>query len=190
MSGFYAEPRISATVEVHKDWKINAAWGIYNQFINKTAVVDSTINYSYFWTAANNQNIPVLTSQHWVGGLSYDNNNLTINVEGYLKNTEGMTWFVSGTDLIERGYYTGRGRSYGIDFFVKKSFKDNLVWLAYTLSKSEEQFSFFQKPVYRPALHDQRHELKLAGILNIKSFYFSTNYVFGSGFERTAEILG
>ena len=31
-------------------------------------------------------------------------------------------------------------------------------------------------------MHDQRHELKIAGLAKIKSFHFSANYVFGSGF--------
>jgi len=35
---------------------------------------------------------------------------------------------------------------------------------------------------YRLAPQDQRHELKAAAIFNVKSFSFSGNYVFGSGF--------
>ena len=31
-------------------------------------------------------------------------------------------------------------------------------------------------------MHDQRHELKLAGLAKYKSLHFSVNYVFGSGF--------
>ena len=35
---------------------------------------------------------------------------------------------------------------------------------------------------YRRAPQDQAHELKLAVLLNFDPFYFSTNYVYGSGF--------
>jgi len=189
LSRFYVEPRVSASVKAGENWKVNAAWGIYNQFIAKTAIVDSVANYAYFWTAANNGNIPVLRSRHLVGGLTYDNNNFTVSIEGYHKTVDGLTRYVSGTKRIRKGYYSGDGRSYGIDVFIKKSFKENMAWLAYSLSRSEERFPFNRGRGYRPALHDQRHELKLAGILNIKSFYISANYVFGSGFERATATL-
>ena len=37
-------------------------------------------------------------------------------------------------------------------------------------------------------MHDQRHELKVAGLAKIKSFHFSANYVFGSGFPDPAQL--
>ncbi len=36
--------------------------------------------------------------------------------------------------------------------------------------------------MYLYALQDQRHELKLAAMLNFDPVYFSTSYVYGSGF--------
>jgi hypothetical protein len=59
-----------------------------------------------------------------------------------------------------------------------------VVWVSYTLSKTEEHFPFYIRQYYQPAPQDQRHEFKFAGVFNFKSFYFSANYVYGSGFER------
>jgi hypothetical protein len=56
--------------------------------------------------------------------------------------------------------------------------------VSYTLSKTEEHFPFYIRQYYRPAPQDQRHELKFAGVMNVKSFYLSASYVYGSGFER------
>ena len=50
------------------------------------------------------------------------------------------------------------------------------------MSKTEEAFPYFTDDEYRRALHDQRHELKLAAILNLRPAYISANYVYGSGF--------
>ena len=58
-----------------------------------------------------------------------------------------------------------------------------MAWISYTVSKTEEHLSYNAPGVYQLAPHDQRHELKMVGIYNLKSFYFSANYVYGSGFE-------
>lgn len=181
---WFLEPRISATVKFTDDLKLNASWGLYNQFIAKTSVVDSAYNFAYFWTNADEENIPVLNAQHFVGGLSYNKNGFTFSSEGYYKTTEGITRFFNGNRSLERGFYEGNARSYGLDFYLKKEYKRHLAWISYTLSKTEEHFPFYIKEYYKLAPHHQTHELKLAAIVNLNSFYISANYVYGSGFER------
>jgi hypothetical protein len=70
----------------------------------------------------------------------------------------------------------------GIDFFVQKDWKFLSAWVAYSLAKVEESWPDLPNSDYRRAPQDQAHELKLAVLLNFDPFYFSTNYVYGSGF--------
>ena len=72
---------------------------------------------------------------------------------------------------------------------VKKYFKKHEVWASYTLSKTEEHFNSMPIDVYRDAPQDQRHEVKGAMLLNFKPFFFSTNYVYGSGFRTPSSIF-
>ncbi len=181
---WYAEPRMSASFKLSEEVKLNAAWGLYNQFMSKTPIVDSLSNFAYFWTNSDNVDIPVLHAQHWVGGLSYYKNGFTINAETYYKTTTGLTRFFNGSKRFKRGFYTGHARSSGLDIFIKKEYKRQTAWVSYSLSKTEEYFPFYPRNEYQPSPHDQRHELKFAGIFNYRSFYFSANYVYGSGFER------
>ncbi|MBK6285893.1 MAG: TonB-dependent receptor [Draconibacterium sp.] len=181
---WYTEPRISTSVNLSEEFKLNAAWGLYNQFMSKTSIVDSSFNYAYFWTNSDEVNIPVLRAQHWVGGISYFKSGLTVSAEAYFKPTSGITRFYNGSNRFERGFYAGDARSTGLDIFIKKEYKRQMAWISYSLGKTEEHFQFYARDVYKPAPHDQRHELKLAGIFNYKSFYFSANYVYGSGFNR------
>jgi hypothetical protein len=150
----------------------------------KTSVVDSTLNFSYFWTNSDETLIPVLHGRHLVGGLSYNKNGYTASVEAYHKITDGITRFFNGTQFLSRGFYEGEGRSYGIDLFLKKEYKKHMAWISYSYSKADEHFPFYIRDYYLPAPHQQTHELKLAGIINLNSFYLSANYVYGSGFER------
>jgi hypothetical protein len=180
----YFEPRVSASVNLTENFTVNAAWGLYNQFLSKTSVVDSSNNFSYFWINADDTKIPVLRAEHWVGGISYHKNGLTISTETYHKNTKGINRFFNGNKRIDRGFYQGNAKSYGLDFYIKKDYKRHTAWVSYTLSKTQEHFPFYVRDYYKPAPHHQTHELKMAAIVNVGSFYLSSNFVYGSGFER------
>ena len=176
----YIQPRISALFKINDRLNFNSSWGIYNQFIAKSSVLDEVGNYNYIWTICDNKEIPVLKSRHFVVGGAYESNGFTFSVDGFIKYTDGLTRFVR--IRRDESIYRGKGKSSGLDFFIKKDYNGHSAWISYTLSKTEEYFSYFKANSYERALHDQRHELKFAALVNIKSFYISANYVFGSGF--------
>ena len=182
LNKLYIQPRLSTSIRISEFVKLNAAAGIYNQFISKSSVVDEQGNYRYIWTTCDNIDVPVLRAVHWVIGSSYYHNDLTFSVEAYYKRTDGLTRFVKKSQRLNDLKYKGEGRSLGIDFFVKKDFGGHSAWVSYTLSKTEERFNYFVINKFRQAPQDQRHELKAAAIFNFRPFSFSANYVFGSGF--------
>lgn len=188
---FYPEPRLSASYRLTENTKLSASWGIYNQFMYKIANVDRDQNYNYFWVTSNNK-IPVLHAKHWVAGINYFKNDLTLNFEAYYKTTANLSrrYFESHTinGIVENRYFTkvGDAKIYGIDLYVKKEWGHHAVWASYTLSKSLERLRPINQPtvgVYELAPQDQRHEFKIAGIVKLRNFYFSANYVYGSGLE-------
>ncbi len=181
----YVQPRLSTTIKLTDYVRFNAAWGVYNQFISKSSVIDNQGNYRYIWSSCDNLQIPVLQAEHYVAGSSYHHNDLTFSLEAYFKNTKGLTRVVNTNQDYRGLIYEGKGRSYGLDFFVRKDFGLHSAWISYTLSKTEEKFSYFPKNEFLPAPQDQRHELKIAALFNVKPFNFSANYVFGSGFPLT-----
>jgi len=186
LNRIYVQPRLSASFRLTEFAKLNLAWGVYNQFISKSSVIDNQGNYRYIWTACDNKQIPVLKAVHWVVGGSYHHDDLTVSVESYYKSTDGLTRYINRDLNYNNLIYNGTGRSYGIDFFVRKDFKGHSAWISYTLSKTEENFSYFPKGEYLPAPQDQRHEVKVATLFNVKPFNFSAIYVFGSGFPLTS----
>ena len=193
---YYLEPRISATYKLHEHLKLNASWGLYNQFMYKVANVDRDENYTYLWVTSNKRT-PALTAMHSIVGLNYFKNDLTINIEGYYKNIDNIsqrafeTQMVNGRPEDHYFLYTGDAKTYGIDTYVKKDFGHHSIWASYTLSKALERLGHPGKPLpdYVLAPHDQRHEFKIAGIFNIKNFYLSANYVYGSGMEILREVF-
>jgi len=186
----YIQPRIHVSIEPDNHWRINGSAGIYNQFISETSVIDELGNKRYVWAICNNDDIPVLHSRHLVGGLNYRNKGFTIGVEGFHKTTTGITRYVNLWRLGIEDVYQGNARMYGMDLLVKQYFKKHELWASYTLSKTEEHFPYMPEDVdYRYAPQDQRHEIKGALLLNFSPFFFTTNYVYGSGFMPPLSLL-
>ncbi len=176
----FFQPRLSLLYRVNDYLRINSAAGIYNQFVAKNMIIETSGNYRLAWSVCDNSKVSVLNSQSLTFGLTYNKKGFIFTAEGYLKNTGGITRFVetgTGTDL-----YEGDSKTKGVDIFIKKDFMDQTIWISYTLSKTVEHFPYFPTTGFIPAMHDQRHELKLAGLAKFKSFHFSVNYVLGSGF--------
>jgi hypothetical protein len=176
----YFQPRFSVMYRINDNFRINSAFGIYNQFIEKNMIMDASGNYKLVWNLCDDYEISVLNSYGYTFGFFFNKNNYTVSIEGYLKQTGGITRYLETGEGIAR--YEGDGKTKGLDFFVKKEFKNQTLWISYTLSKTEEHFPYFPTEEYIPAMHDQRHEIKLAGLAKLKSFHFSANYVYGSGF--------
>jgi hypothetical protein len=185
----YLQPRLSASINLNKYTKLNLAWGKYSQFIAQSSVLDQSGNYRYLWTTCDNVQVPVLNSEHYVVGSSYKRNGFNFSLEGYFKNTDGLTRFINKNQQIGNTIYQGEGKSYGIDLFLRKDYGPHAAWISYTLSKTLEWFPYFPSSQFMRAPQDQRHELKAAILLDFKPFSFSANYIFGSGFPLNSGTL-
>jgi len=176
----YFDPRIGLSYRASGNIKLNASWGRYHQYLVKSSVVDEYDNYRYTWTIADNREIPVMVSHHYVVNGAYTLPEFLFSIDAFYKENEGLTRFVR---YKQNNYnINGISRSYGIDFYGKKDFKGHSVWASYSLSKTEEYYPFYVDERYRRALQDQRHEVKVAGLFNLGSFHLSASYIYGSGF--------
>ncbi|WP_423126762.1 TonB-dependent receptor domain-containing protein [Gaoshiqia sp. Z1-71] len=189
-----AEPRVDASYRLSNDIKVNAAWGRYYQFMYKIGYVDRDKNYTYLWTTGD-KNAQTLNATHWITGINYLRNHLTIDLEGYYKTAKNLNRQVLEQRIVDGkmtdGYYAyyGDARIYGIDAYIKKDFGENSCWASYTISKSMERLAPDNShlPAYRPAPQDQRHEFKVAAIIKVRKLYLSANYIYGSGMEIIKE---
>ncbi len=181
----YFEPRLSAIVKPDETWTFSLAWGLYNQYVTHTSAVDNQGNYRYLWTVCDNVDIPVLKAMHTVASVGFAKNGYLISLEGYYRTVKGLSRYVQYKDIVAPDIYHGNGRSYGMDVMIKKDYRGSAIWIAYSLSKTEEWFNYFPNSYYRRAPQDQRHEFKTGLMLNFSPFYLSADYVYGSGFPIT-----
>ncbi len=178
----FADPRLSASFFPNDRFKINIAWGIYHQFVMRSSVLDNQGNYKYLWVVANNTDVPVLSANHYVLGATYNIGSFIFNIETYYKQTFGLTRFIRSVKYNIQDVFNGKSKSYGIDFLVKQNIRSHSIWVSYSLSSTEELFDYFLNGQYRISPQDQRHEIKIAGLLNFDPLFLSADYVYGSGF--------
>ena len=174
----FVQPRMAVRIRPHSNWNINIATGLYQQFISENSIIDKFYNHIYHWSIADGRQVPVLEIFQQVVNVNYQHKKVDFKLNGYYKYLRNMvTYLIDNPRPI-----IGVGRTYGLDFDIRTRIKKQQFWLTYSLSKTEECFCQNQaNKKFVPALHDQRHEVKLAGLLTHSNFQFSFNYILGSG---------
>lgn len=174
------QPRLRSSVTIWDALKLNLTWGVYNQFISMSSVFDPEGNIRYFWDVGGDGK-PVLQSDILGGGISWNRQGILVNAELYYRRTEGMQRYVMYPAFYE--YSSGLSRTQGFDLFIKKDFNRHTIWFSYTHNNSEEHFDTYPEDAFRPTYNLLKNEFKAAAIFNFDPIYFSSNYVFGTGFN-------
>jgi len=120
-------------------------------------------------------------------------NGFDLSIEGYYKRLDNIVEFKDGANLsfnrsIETEVVNGRGRAYGLEFYLKKSILNFTGWISYTFSRSEIQIDsqFPDEEVnngeFFPANNDRKHDLSITGIYKISERWsVSGNFIYNTG---------
>lgn len=194
----YIEPRVSASYQLSDKISLKAAWGQYYQFINRIVREDVTAGSRDFWLLANDQDVPVSSATHYIGGISYENDNYLFSVETYRKDMTGLSEFtlrfnranlIGDNNTNNQNFFKGTGYSQGVEFLAQRKVGKFTGWTSYTLSEVIYNFpEISEKPFH--ALQDQTHEFKLVGSYNIGKWTLSSTWVYATGKPYTAPIGG
>lgn len=184
----YFEPRISLITDVSDDFKLKVSTSKHFQFVSQLVAFD--INQlglnNEIWVASNNIEIPVIESNQWMGGFIYKKDNWTLDVEGYVKELDGITTLTNNfVSLPEQPPFSiGKSRIRGIDLLLKRRIGRYRTWLSYTLSQS--LYDFIQlTPEAVPGTHDQRNVMQWVHTYKVKEWEFSLGWQRRSGLPTT-----
>jgi ferric enterobactin receptor len=192
----YFEPRFSASYVINNNFTLKAATGQFYQFINEVTREDIVNGNRNFWVISNNSNIPVGMARHYMAGLSYENNQFLIDLEGYYKTLGGLTQYSvtqtglnpgSTTNTIVQNFYNGTGKAKGIELLLQKKLGNYTGWISYTLADAENKFAVFGNTYY-PADQDIRHEFKAINMYHYYRWNFSAVFIFSTGHPYTAPL--
>ena len=141
------------------------------------------------------KDIRPVTADHYSAGVYYDGlPGWEFSVEGYWKEMYNLMEYKEGVQFVfssdgwEDQVETGRGRAYGLEFFIQKTAGKTTGWISYTLSRSERWFPDGSINMGRPFpyKYDRPHAFNLT--LNHKfseKVDVSLSWIFSSGSTMT-----
>jgi hypothetical protein len=212
VESFKADPRLSGWWKPIPEVRLKAGYGIYTQEIHRVEEEDIVGGSSHIWLLTNRKR-PFARSQQLIAGVAWEKPHFLIDAEGYYKQLNGLLtisermrsyWEIKQYPFEpdEVALFEGCGTAKGIDLLIQLKncgfplFNKELLydgWLAYTLSRTENQFKVFNNGNPFPASNDHTHELKLVNSVDVKladwsHLNFGAVWIYATGAPYTAPI--
>ncbi len=175
--------------------EVSSVKGSYNRMVQYLHLISNTTasNPLDVWVPSTPNIRPELGDQFTLGYFRDLGASKTweASIEGYYRATQNQVDYIDGADLLinnllEADLLTGKGRAYGLEFYLQKKTGKLNGWVSYTLGRTELQVDGINKGEWYPARYDQTHNLKVAGFCDItKRWSVSGNFVLTSGTPTT-----
>jgi len=203
------EPRLGIKFNVNEWFRLKASGGLYSQNLIAANNDRDVVNLFYGFLSSpegnsltfNGQevNTSLQKAQHVVLGTEFElSNELTLNVEGYVKNFSQLVnvnrnQIYSSSNLdpaipkeLKAEFIVEEGLARGVDLLMKYQTRQLYLWGAYSLSKVTRNDGVME---YAP-FFDRRHNLNLVGNYSFGkdlNWEISARYNFGTGFPFTPQ---
>lgn len=181
------EPRITATFLLDSANSLKSSYARTAQYLHLLTNSTST-NPSDLWVPSTNNVPPQYADQVDIGYFrNFYNDEYESSLVLYYKTMQNLIDYKNGADLqlnptVESLLLFGKGWSYGAEFLVKKKFGPLTGWLAYTLSKTEEQFAQINNGQPFPATQDRTHDVSIVVIYDLNAKWtFGATWVYYTG---------
>jgi hypothetical protein len=187
----YYEPRFSATFNITDQIILRGSTGKFYQFANRVTREDIMSGSKEFWILSDGSSVPVSSSVHFIGGISYESPGYTFSAEGYYKKISNLTEYslrinVSPMKMdYDENFFNGYGYSRGIELLAQKNLGSFNGWISYTLGEARNHFNEYGNGYY-PANQDVTHEFKIVGFYKYKRWDFSADWIYATGRPYTA----
>ena len=183
------EPRFIIAYELNENQSIKASYNRMAQYLQLISNTQSPTPLDV-WTPSDTYIKPQIADQVAIGYFqNFKDGDYTLELESYYKKVKNRMDYIDGADLIaneaiEQVILNGRMRSYGLEMLFRKNSGNLNGWIAYTLSRSEQQtpgrtpteIGINNGNWYRSA-YDKTHNLAVTG-----SYKLDEKWTFGANF--------
>ena len=184
---FEPEPRLSLSLMLDEFSSVKVSYQRMAQNVHLLSASTSD-NPTDVWVPNSFIIRPETSNQVSAGYFrNFLNNTFETYVEVYYKTLEHQIDYKDGTNIflnahIEADMAFGRGRSYGMELFIKKRLGKFTGWVGYTLSKTEKQFDEINHGNWYSARQDRTHDVSIVAMYELnKRISFSANWVYYTG---------
>jgi hypothetical protein len=181
------EPRVSLNIKTWPGSSFKIAYNRITQYLHLLS--NSTSGQATdIWIPSSDILKPVYASQVSTGIFqNLFDNQIETSVEGYYKLLNNITDYEDGTSIllnedIESHILSGRGRSYGVEFYIKRSAGKLTGWISYTLSRTEREIENINGGDWYPARYDKTHDFSMvASYRTGDRLSLSASWVYATG---------
>ncbi len=188
------EPRFSLSYLLDDDTSIKMS---YNRMVQYLHLLSNTASPTPLdiWTPSGKYIQPQLLDQFALGYFkSIKEGDYSLETEVFYKDIQNRIDYINGANLvanneIETVILNGQARAYGLEVLLKKNEGNFKGWLAYTLSKSEQQT--LGRTDIEPGINngewyssafDKTHDISINASYELsKKWTFNTNFLFQTG---------
>jgi hypothetical protein len=188
------EPRFSASYILNEETSIKVS---YNRMVQYLHLLSNTASPTPLdvWAPSGRYIKPQILDQYAMGYFrSIKEGDYSLEVEAFYKDVQNRIDYINGANLvanneIESVILNGQARAYGLEFLLKKNEGDLKGWLAYTLSRSEQQT--LGRTANEPGINqgrwystpfDKTHDLSINASYDLnKKWSFNANFLFQTG---------
>jgi len=192
------EPRFSLAYQLNDVSSVKGSYNRMSQYLHLLSNTSSPTPLDV-WTPSGKYIKPQLLNQYAIGYFrSLNNDKYSIEVESFYKDIKNRIDYTDGADLIannaiEQVILNGKARAYGLEFLMRKNEGKFKGWLAYTLSKSEQQTSGrtpneigINNGKWYKTGYDKTHDISITGSYDLnKKWTFNSNFLFQTGQPTT-----
>ncbi|WP_372755201.1 TonB-dependent receptor domain-containing protein [Mariniflexile sp.] len=195
---FNVEPRLSLSYQLNSNSSIKGSYNRMSQYLHLLSNTNSPTPLD-IWTPSGKYVKPQLLDQFAVGYFkNFKNNTYSLEVESFYKNVKNRIDYIDGADLIannaiEQVILSGEAQAYGMELLFRKNEGKLKGWLAYTLSKSQQQTkgrtpsetgindgNWYNTP------YDKTHDISLTSSYNLNNkLKLNANFLFQTGQPTT-----
>jgi hypothetical protein len=188
------EPRAALSYQFNSNSAVKMSYNRMSQYLHLLSNTNAPTPLD-IWAPSGRYIKPQILDQFAAGYfLNFSNDMYSIELESFYKKIQNRIDYIDGADLIannniEQAILNGRARAYGLEFLLRKNKGRLKGWIAYTLSKSEQQtpgrtpeeFGINNGEWYKTP-YDKTHDISLTSSYKLtKSWKINTNFVFQTG---------
>ena len=187
------EPRLALAYQLSDDSSIKASYNRLSQYLHLLSNTSSPTPLDV-WAPSGKYIDPQILDQVALGYFkNFNDNSYSLEVETFYKKVKNRIDYIDGADLIandaiEQVILNGKARAYGLEILLRKNEGRLKGWLAYTLSKSEQQTSGrtpletgINNGEWYNTPYDKTHDVSFTGSYELnKKWKFNANFLFSN----------
>ena len=192
------EPRLALAYQIKNNTSVKASYNRMSQYLHLLSNTSSPTPLDV-WTPSGKYVKPQILDQFALGYFKTINDNkYSLEVETFYKTIKNRIDYVDGADLIannaiEQVILNGKARAYGLEVMLRKNEGDFQGWIAYTLSKSEQQTegrtpeeTGINDGLWYNTPYDKTHDISITGSYKFnQKWSFNANFIFQTGLPAT-----